>query len=78
MAGDRDVEGAVSRCKLISYSVPEGPPYYANGPTRTVRKCETHGFPMELAATDEMCPIGRIEDATDKAIKRIEASARTP
>lgn len=59
-------------CKLLSYVCPEGPPYYANGPVKTVTRCETHNWTFDGAAS-LMCPIGRIEEATDNAIARIRA-----
>jgi hypothetical protein len=59
------------RCKLIAYAVPEGPPYFVYSQTKTVWKCETHNWMMDYVVED-MCPIGRIEDAADKAIERIE------
>lgn len=31
-------------CRLISYVVPEGPPYFAGGPARGVTKCEEHNW----------------------------------
>ena len=59
------------KCRIISYMVPEGPPYYANGQVRAVSKCETHGWTFDGPCT-EMCPLGRIDDATEKAIERIK------
>jgi hypothetical protein len=62
------------KCKLIAYAVPDGPPYYANAPAKTAWKCETHNWVMDYVVED-MCPIGKIEDATDKAIEKINETA---
>mgnify|MGYP000650275520 CR=1 FL=1 len=66
-------------CKLISYSAPEGPPYYANGPWRAVIKCEEHGMDMgtyfsQLPDQTPLCPIGKIEKATEEALAKIAAA----
>jgi len=64
-------------CKTVSYVVPEGPPYYANGPVKAVCKCETHSWMADPTAfIDGMCPIGRIEDATEKALAKIHEKAK--
>jgi hypothetical protein len=61
----------MTACKLIAYAAPEGPPYYANAPMKTMWKCETHNWPMEISPDPAMCPIGRIELAADQATDRI-------
>jgi hypothetical protein len=59
------------KCKIVSWLMPEGPPYYANGPVRTISRCETHEWSFEGPA-QEICPLGRIDEATDRAIERIK------
>lgn len=66
-------------CRIVSYAVPEGPPYYANGPYRAVSRCEEHGIPMDgylaqLPDQPTLCPIGKIEAATEAALAKIAAS----
>jgi hypothetical protein len=62
-------------CKLISFMVPEGPPYYANGAAKAITRCETHDWTFE-GHPSLMCRIGRIEDAADKAIAKIREAAK--
>jgi hypothetical protein len=63
------------KCKIISYMVPEGPP---NAGTKAVCKCASHEWIFEGPFSPEMmCPIGRIEDATEKAIERISSVIET-
>lgn len=61
----------MTKCKLLNFMVPEGPPYYASGASRAVTRCETHNWTFEGPPT-ELCPIGRIEQATEQAIERIK------
>jgi len=63
-------------CKIVSFVVPIGPPYYANGGARAVSRCETHNMQMpDMTTTAEaLCPIGKIEDATTKALAAINAA----
>jgi hypothetical protein len=63
------------KCKLTQTAVPEGPPYYANGAVKIVNNCETHSWIFDGPAL-QMCPIGRIEEATDQAIKHIQTGHR--
>jgi hypothetical protein len=59
-------------CKVISYAVPDGPPYYAFGPVKAISKCETHSWMADPAAFVEgLCPLGRIEKATEDALSKI-------
>ena len=58
------------KCELMSYVVPEGPPFYAFGPTKAVTRCTAHDWIFDGTAQLQ-CPIGRIEDAADKAITKI-------
>lgn len=60
------------KCVLHSFMVPDGPPYYANGGAHAVTRCETHDWTFEGAASLR-CPIGRIEEAADKAIEKIKS-----
>ena len=55
-------------CKIIStaYTV-DGTAF---GAARLTYQCLTHGFSFDGPAT-LICPIGRIEDATDKALQAI-------
>jgi hypothetical protein len=44
-------------------------------PQETVARCVTHGFDMDARAgvgIATLCPIGKIEEATEKALKEIE------
>ncbi len=66
-------------CKLISYAVPEGPPYYGFGANRLVAKCETHCWVVDPVllpiSADTLCPIGRIEKAIEDGLDKIAAAA---
>lgn len=69
-------------CKLIHYSVPEGPPYYANGSYKAVTKCETHCITLEgcftqLPDQEPLCPIGKIEKAVEDGLAKIAAATRS-
>lgn len=41
-------------------------------------RCKTHGMPMDIRPTTDLrsdvCPIGQIEEATEKALARIAAA----
>lgn len=68
-------------CRIIFCSVPEGPPYYANGPYRLEGRCEVHNMSMagvcsQLPNQDVMCPIGRIEKATEEGLAKLAAASR--
>jgi hypothetical protein len=60
-------------CRLSSFMVAEGAPYYANGPAKAVTRCETHDWQFNGPATG-LCPIGRIDEAADRAIARVRAA----
>ncbi len=47
--------------------------YTGCGEAKAVGRCLTHNFPMPdvYLTTNEMCPIGKIEEATDLALERI-------
>ncbi len=63
----------MSACKLVSFMVPDGPPYYVAGSCHGVSQCLTHHWTIEgLISADMLCPIGRIETATEVAIARIK------
>ncbi len=63
----------MSKCRILHYSVPDGPPYYANGPQRVVSRCETHQMEVTGPVDDDtLCIFGRIEQATDVALAKIE------
>jgi hypothetical protein len=57
------------KCELRSYMVPVGtPPCEA----KAVTECTTHNWTFQ-GPPKLSCPIGRIEEAADEAIKRIRA-----
>lgn len=69
-------------CKFLSYIVPEGPPYHANGPSKSVTRCEEHNWIMEghftqLPDQPSLCPIGRIEKAVEDGLAKLDAVSRT-
>ena len=70
------------RCKIVWFTVPDGPPYYATGPQRAMSQCMTHqwsdvpGITQNLPDGQGLCPIGRIEEATEAALAKIEQKAR--
>ena len=68
----------MSKCDIQFFVVPDsaGNPY---GATKAEGKCITHNFPIRdiPVTTDEMCPIGMIEDATDKALEKISEALQT-
>jgi hypothetical protein len=41
-------------------------------PTMLSAHCEIHNMPLSLPTDDGLCPIGRIEHATDEALARLE------
>lgn len=65
----------MTECRIIAYCVPEGPPYYASGAAVAVSRCETHNWDFGRGPTQALCPIGRIEKATEEAIARIKEAA---
>lgn len=67
-------------CRIATYAVPDGPPYYAGSSYKTVSKCEEHNWVMDgyftqLPDQPTLCPIGRIEKATEDAMAKIAAAA---
>ena len=73
-------------CKLVGRIVYDGPNaldsrhmYAQPGTGRVVCECETHGMPMSGAPTNpavDLCPIGRIEAATEAALAKIEQATK--
>jgi hypothetical protein len=57
-------------CKLRVYMA-SGPSYFVNGTAHAITRCETHDWTFEGPAS-ELCPIGRIEQATEQAIAKIK------
>ncbi len=43
------------------------------GPVTVRSHCEVHGFTVPALWQAERCPLGQIEDATDKALAKIAA-----
>lgn len=67
-------------CDIESYAVrvtDASGQMYANGPSTTQTVCKTHQWywaPGSMMTTaDEMCPLGRIEHATQVALAKIAA-----
>jgi hypothetical protein len=61
------------KCDIISFAVPNGPPN-ANGnyAARGITQCRTHHWQIDgTAFVGGLCPIGRIEHATEQALERI-------
>ena len=66
----------MTKCTIIWFTVPDGPPYFATGAYRAVAQCETHGWHDLPGVTQDLpggnlCPIGRIEQATEEALAKI-------
>lgn len=59
----------VKRCTLHSWMVPEFPDR-ATSTAKAITRCETHDWTFD-GPPSLMCPIGRIEEAADKAIAKI-------
>jgi hypothetical protein len=67
----------MTACKLTAYLVTPENQSWEQASTRTV--CETHGWrfhdnPVSGSAPDVAvaCPLGRIEQATEEALRKIE------
>lgn len=60
------------KCDVISYMVLDVNASFGMG--KAVTQCKTHNWLFDGPAT-ELCPIGRIEQATEEAIARIKAVA---
>lgn len=59
------------KCKLRTFMVSGSPLYFVNGTAHSVTRCETHDWTFEGPPLLQ-CPIGRIEEAADKAIAKIK------
>ena len=48
------------------------------GQSTAEARCETHGFDMShmITFTSELCPIGQIEEATEKALARMAGTTQ--
>ena len=66
-------------CRMISYVVSESRGVYGQGQGVyscgvAATRCETHNYDFGTTiASTSMCPIGRIEQATEEAIAKIKA-----
>lgn len=68
-------------CEIISYAVPmtdANGRQYAGGPATSQTMCKTHNWYWQrgaaVTAINEMCPLGRIEAATEDALAKIAAA----
>ncbi len=66
----------MAQCKTVSYTVPSFDPRYGFGNSAAVTVCVTHQ--MQMSVHESRCPIGRIEDAAEAAIARIDEHVRQP
>lgn len=68
----------MAACSFRTDAVPDGTPYYANGPMRARTWCTTHHMEVAQVATSApaMCTLGRIEAATEDALAKIAAAAK--
>lgn len=62
------------KCQVESYAVSSS--QSPLGPALAVTRCRTHNFDMTgtIMTDGTMCPLGRIEDATEKALAAIKAA----
>ena len=60
------------KCELESYMICSEP----FGEAKTQTMCRTHNWPLDSlpVSTNTLCPIGRIEQATEEAIEKIRAA----
>lgn len=66
------------KCRIVHTAGPEGPPYFVHGPMVSYAQCETHGLALGRGPySGELCPVGRIEQAVEDGLARIEAAIRT-
>lgn len=62
-------------CVIVSHAVFDQ--HYYGAPARAVSICETHKFPVTISTISHeplKCPIGRIEEALEEAVKQINAA----
>lgn len=64
-------------CQIVHLLAPEDW-RVANSPTVAVSQCQTHDWAFGRAPVHEsgLCPLGRIEQATEDAIARIKAAGQ--
>jgi hypothetical protein len=63
----------MAECRISSFVVPDAPPGFvgvAAHAVKAITRCETHDWTFDGPASLH-CPIGRIEQAADKAIAKI-------
>ena len=67
------------RCDIMAHAVVDGP-LGPNTPMRAVYACRTHGMPVASIHLPghELCPIGKIEVATEAALAKIAAATPPP
>lgn len=66
------------KCRIECFVVPFDH-RYPNSQSVGQCQCATHRWPFPTGApigSDDLCPIGRIEDATEKALAAIAAAQR--
>lgn len=69
------------KCEIVWHIMHIG--HHVAGTQRAVAQCMTHQWPdvpgvsQNLPEGQTMCPIGRIEDATEKALAQIEAARKS-
>ena len=73
----------VKGCYIEAYTT-NTPDAYGNltvaSPVRTVASCRSHGWAFPVGhpiGAGTICPIGQIEEATEKALARIAAATRS-
>lgn len=64
-------------CRLVSTIVPDGPSPSVSGNAlaKVVIRCEQHGWTFD-GYGKHLCPIGKIEKATDDALAKIAEASR--
>jgi hypothetical protein len=61
----------MTRCNIQTFMTSIG----GVGPDRARSQCSTHMMP-DIVSIEGLCPIGRIEDATEKALAKIAEAER--
>lgn len=60
------------KCLIVAHVVSDG---QLHGASVGVFRCQTHDYPVDRPSAaeglDPLCPIGRIEQATEEALERI-------
>jgi hypothetical protein len=59
------------KCQIILTAVPLD--RSVNSPMTAMAHCQTHNMPMTMQ-TGDLCPIGKIEEATAQALAAIDAA----